>query len=88
MTPAELVHAIRTAPNDDAALEVAEDFARHVVTLADAAQAAAVALARQSRAAEISASLRIFGKRHADKGNCAAADMLLTIADEIEEGQY
>lgn len=52
MTPAELVHAIRTAPCDDAALEVAEDYARHLISVADASQAAAVAIARQSVAAE------------------------------------
>lgn len=57
MTPAELAQAIRTAPNDDAALEVAEDFARHIVSVADASQAVAVAIARQGRAAEISAAL-------------------------------
>lgn len=55
MTPAELARAIRTAPTEEAATQVAEDYARNIVSVADASQAAAVAIARQSVAAEYDA---------------------------------
>jgi len=57
VTPAETVHAIRTAASDDVATELLAAHERELVLLANANEAAAVALARQSRAAEISAAL-------------------------------
>lgn len=87
MTPADLARAIRTAPNDDAAPEVAEDHALHIVSVADASQAAAVALARQSRAAEISAWLRTNAEQWSGEGWFTRAKMAEWTADDIDAGR-
>lgn len=61
MTPLDLAQAIRTAPNDDAA----------------------VALARQSRAAEISAGLR----RLAKQAQPVTAEAWESVATAIDNGR-
>lgn len=57
VTPAELVALIRSSSSSDRALELLAEHDRKLVAMANASEAAAVAFARQSRAAEISAAL-------------------------------
>lgn len=84
MTPAELARAIRTAPTDNAAAELLAEHDRELVAIADASQAAAVALARQSRAAEISAGLRRLARM---PSAAEFAGALQFAADDIDNGR-
>lgn len=70
MTPAELVHAIRTAPTVDAAADLAAEWAEGIFAIAEGSQAAAVALAREELAAE-RAAFADLAARQFWRGVCA-----------------
>lgn len=85
MTPAELVALIRSSSSSDRALELLAEHDRKLVAMANASEAAAVAFARQSRAAEISAGLRRLARMP------SAADFagaLQFAADDIDAGRF
>lgn len=82
---------IRSSSSTDRALELLAAHDRALVAIVDASQASAVALARQSVAAEISAGLRERARRVQQVdwtdmiGSCVAA--LVSAADDIDAGR-
>lgn len=83
MTPAELVAMIRSSSSSDRALELLAEHDRKLVAMANASEAAAVALARQSRAAEISVGLR----RLAKQAQPVTAEAWESVATAIDNGR-
>lgn len=78
-----LAQAIRTAPTVDAAADLAAEWAEGLFAIAEGSQGAAVALARQSRAAEISAGLR----RLAKQAQPVTAEAWESVATAIDNGR-
>lgn len=86
MTPAELVALIRSSSSSDRALELLAEHDRKLVAMANASEAAAVALARQSRAAEISAGLRAYARESGGVAPSQVSGFILA-ADVIDSGE-
>lgn len=70
MTPAELVAMIRSSSSSDRALELLAEHDRKLVAMANASEAAAVALAREELAAE-RAAFADMAARQFWRGVCA-----------------
>lgn len=70
MTPADLVHAIRTAPTDDAAAELLAEHDREIVAVFEADKAAEISTTREELAAE-RAAFADLAARQFWRGVCA-----------------
>lgn len=70
MTPADLVHAIRTAPNDGAAAELLAEHEREIVAVFEADKAAEISTTREELAAE-RAAFADLAARQFWRGVCA-----------------